>query len=55
MERARPFCCMARMCTWRPQGEIVARKYRIVTINSTNLQVEDLVNHDTQVLPLITR
>jgi hypothetical protein len=37
------------------EGDIVARKYRIVSIGATNIQVEDLVNHDTQTLPLIGR
>ncbi|MGA7156780.1 MAG: hypothetical protein WBY53_08050 [Acidobacteriaceae bacterium] len=37
------------------QGDIVARTYKILSINPTNIQVEDLVNHDTQVLPLLTR
>ncbi len=35
------------------EGDIVARKYRIVSISPTNIRVEDLVNNDTQVLPLI--
>jgi hypothetical protein len=37
------------------EGDIVARKYRIVSIGATNIQVEDLVNKDTQTLPLIGR
>ncbi len=37
------------------EGDIVARKYRIVTIGTSNIQVEDLVNKDTQTLPLIGR
>jgi hypothetical protein len=37
------------------EGDIVARKYRIVTIGTTNIQVEDLVNKDTQTLPLVGR
>ena len=37
------------------EGDIVARRYRIVSIGATNIQVEDLVNHDTQALPLIGR
>ena len=37
------------------EGDIVARKYRIVSIGATNIQVEDLVNKDTQTLPLIAR
>jgi hypothetical protein len=37
------------------EGDIVARKYRIVSIGATNIQVEDLVNQDTQTLPLIGR
>ncbi len=37
------------------EGDIVARKYRIVTIGTTNIQVEDLVNKDTQTLPLTGR
>ena len=37
------------------EGDIVARKYRIVSIGTTNIQVEDLVNNDTQTLPLIGR
>ena len=34
------------------QGDIVARKYRIVSIAANSIQVEDLVNNDTQTLPL---
>lgn len=34
------------------QGDIVARKYRIVSISANSLQVEDLVNNNTQTLPL---
>jgi hypothetical protein len=37
------------------EGDIVARKYRIVNISPTNIRVEDLVNNDTQLLPLIGR
>jgi hypothetical protein len=37
------------------EGDIVARKYRIVSIGAANIQVEDLVNQDTQTLPLIAR
>jgi hypothetical protein len=37
------------------EGDIVARKYRIVTIGTSNIQVEDLVFKDTQTLPLIGR
>jgi len=37
------------------EGDIVARKYRIVTIGTNNIQVEDLVNKDTQTLPLMGR
>ncbi len=37
------------------EGDIVARKYRIVTIGPSNIQVEDLVNKDTQTLPLMGR
>jgi hypothetical protein len=37
------------------EGDIVARKYRIVSIGATSIQVEDLVNQDTQTLPLIAR
>jgi hypothetical protein len=33
-------------------GDIVARKYRIVNISPTNIQVEDLVYNDTQSIPL---
>jgi hypothetical protein len=35
------------------EGDIVARKYRIVSIGATSIQVEDLVNNDTQTLPLV--
>jgi hypothetical protein len=35
------------------EGDIVARKYRIVSISANSIRVEDLVNNDTQVLPLI--
>jgi hypothetical protein len=35
------------------QNDIVARKYKIVTINATSIQVEDLTNHNTQTLPLL--
>lgn len=34
------------------QGEIVARKYKIVSIGPNSLQVEDLANNNTQTLPL---
>jgi len=34
------------------QGDIVARKYKIVTISANSIQVEDLTNHNTQTLPL---
>ena len=37
------------------EGDIVARKYRIVSISATSIQVEDLVNQDTQTLPLMSR
>jgi hypothetical protein len=37
------------------EGDIVARKYRIVSISTSNIRVEDLVNNDTQLLPLIGR
>lgn len=34
------------------QGDIVARKYKIVSIAPNSLQVEDLANNNTQTLPL---
>ncbi len=34
------------------QGDIVARKYRIVSISANSLQVEDLANNNTQTLPV---
>jgi hypothetical protein len=34
------------------QGDIVARKYKIVSISASSIQVEDLTNHNTQTLPL---
>jgi hypothetical protein len=34
------------------QGDIVARKYRIVSIAANSIQVEDLTNNNTQTLPL---
>ena len=37
------------------EGDIVARKYRIASIGTNNIQVEDLVFKDTQTLPLIGR
>jgi hypothetical protein len=33
-------------------GDIVARKYKIVSIAGTSIQVEDLTNNNTQTLPL---
>jgi hypothetical protein len=33
-------------------GDIVARKYKILTITATSIQVEDLTNNNTQTLPL---
>src|SRR6201999_4657151 len=33
-------------------GEIVARKYKIVSIANNSIQVEDLTNNNTQTLPL---
>jgi hypothetical protein len=34
------------------QGDIVARKYRIVSISANSIQVEDMANNNTQTLPL---
>ncbi len=34
------------------QGEIVARKYKIVSIDAHSIRVEDLTNHNAQTLPL---
>jgi hypothetical protein len=34
------------------QGDIVARKYRIVSISANSVQVEDMANNNTQTLPL---
>lgn len=34
------------------QGDIVARKYKIVTVNANSLSVTDLTNNNTQTLPL---
>ena len=34
------------------QGDIVARKYKIVSIANNSIQVEDLTNNNTQTLPL---
>jgi hypothetical protein len=36
------------------QGDIVAHKYKIVSIAASSLQVEDLTNSNTQTLPLQT-
>ena len=35
-------------------GEIVARKYKIVSVSANSIQVEDLLNKNTQTLPLST-
>jgi hypothetical protein len=34
-------------------GDIVARKYKIISIGTSNIQVEDLQNKNTQTLPLV--
>ncbi len=34
------------------EGDIVSRRYRVVSIGATSIQVEDLLNKDTQTLPL---
>lgn len=34
------------------QGDIIARKYRIVSISANSIQVEDMSNSNTQTLPL---
>jgi len=36
------------------QGDIVARRYRIVAIAASSIQVEDMSNNNTQTLPLQT-
>lgn len=36
------------------EGDIVARKYKIISIGTTNIQVEDLQDNNTQSLPLQT-
>jgi hypothetical protein len=33
-------------------GDIVARRYKIVSIAANSIQVEDLTNNNTQTLPL---
>jgi hypothetical protein len=37
------------------QNDIVARKYKILQINATSIQVQDLTNSNTQTLPLQQR
>jgi hypothetical protein len=37
------------------EGDIVARRYKIVSIAASNIRIEDLVYSDTQSLPLLTR
>ncbi len=37
------------------EGDIVGRRYRVVHIGPTSIQVEDLLNNDTQTLPLQNR
>ncbi|SEF92859.1 hypothetical protein SAMN05421819_1389 [Bryocella elongata] len=37
------------------QGDIVARRYKVVTINANSVQMEDLTNHFTQTLPMSTQ
>jgi hypothetical protein len=37
------------------EGDIVARRYKIVSIGANNIRIEDLVYSDTQSLPLLTR
>jgi hypothetical protein len=34
------------------EGDVVDRRYRVVKINSTSVQVEDIPYHNTQTLPL---
>ena len=36
------------------QGDIVARKYKILSIGANSIQIEDLVYHNSQTLPLQT-
>ncbi len=37
------------------EGDIVARRYRVVSIGATSIRVEDLLNLNTQTLPLQNR
>ena len=37
------------------QGDIVARRYKVVTINANSVQMEDLTNHFQQTLPMSTQ
>jgi hypothetical protein len=36
-------------------GDIVARRYKVGTINGNSVSVEDLTNHFTQTLPLLVQ
>jgi hypothetical protein len=35
-------------------GDVVLRRYRVVTVDAKSIQVEDMQNHNTQTLPLLT-
>lgn len=37
------------------QGDIVARRYKVIAINANNVQMEDLTNHFQQTLPISTQ
>lgn len=37
------------------QGDIVARRYKVLTINANSVQMEDLTNHFQQTLPMSTQ
>jgi hypothetical protein len=38
---------------WASPGDVVMRRYRVITVDAKTIQVEDMQNHNSQTLPLL--
>ncbi len=46
---------METMCFWQSDGDIVQRKYKVISVSTNSILVEDMANNNRQTLPLLAR